>query len=941
MTALSQDMQIFPEWDAFVAGLQAAGDRPALLSENDVLHYSDLLTIRDQWRRALDHLEVTPQHRVVLLLPDDTATAAALLSLIDHVSLVPLSPDASPARLIEQIEAAEADLIIWPEDRDSHWRDQLEQQTGATGLSWRRRRSRIHLTGPAAKAPRSPRGPGLVLHTSGSTGTPKRVPLSPDQLVLSARNIAGHLALTPEDRAVHALPMFHVGAVVDLLLAPLLAGGSAIVSGGQAAARLRTAVLTFGATWIQLVPTSLQHFLEALTPAEAAEVTKTLRLVRMVSADLPEHLLQDAENRLPLTEIIQMYGMTETAGQITSQLLDGAARTLGSVGVSAGPELALIDSEGAIVAQGRDGEVCVRGPTVMAGYEGTEQTARYGDWLRTGDIGRLDSSGNLYLTGRLKEMINRGGEKISPLVIERAARALPGVLEATAFALPHPTLGEQPGLAVVTSRPLTEAEVLAVLKPRLSPHEMPRHVSFEASLPRLPSGKTDRRALAARAQPVKPATEKAPASPIEAVVSRIWQLTLNGQPPEPGSDFFDDGGDSLSATEFLMRLEKALGRPLPPNLLFEAPRFDDLAARLDQHMADTTAPAEPDYLRFVRSRIAGWRGQPVGARGLVVARNTYRKGTKVFFCANGLMLPNRFEKKILAEHPVFLLRSLHGMGRDRHQHSDALAAIYVEEILSILDPGEAFILGGYCAGGLVMQRVADEMTARGRPPSHFVGIDVILDRPTPYPVFYIWSDDPKFSAAALYKEPWRRFGWLHPEGAAYVHCPTDHIKLLQDPEQTQAVRAGIAPVLAGLPAPRRPHPESLEEADRKARYSARIRARIPRLLSAGRPARVRVTVTNTSHETWPPTALSGIALNLGYESLLHRRPYLPRRQVIELTEPLHPGESLSAEIELHWPATQRRAPLFLCLRMVDDGIADFDSTGQGRLRRLVMPAPGR
>lgn len=937
----SAEPGVLSDWRGFLDVIAEDTERPAILSDDQVLTCGQLMVLRAEWKGALAAQGVTAGHRVATLLPDAASTAATLLALIDTVSVMPLSAEASPIRLAEQIQRAEADVILFRQETADHWHKallSLPGMTEVTPLIWDNGAPSVRLQGNRVGAARFEREPGLVLHTSGSTGAPKRVPLAPDQLVLSAQNIARHLRLGPDDRAVHALPMFHVGAVVDLLIAPLIAGGSVIVSHGQTPDRLKRAVFDHGATWLQLVPTSLQHLIQSLTPDEAARMTDALRLVRMVSADLPEHLLRETETLLPRTTVVQMYGMTETSGQITSQSLDHTTRKIGSVGHAAGPEIALIDGEGALVAEGREGEICVRGPTVMAGYEGDDPTPRHGDWLRTGDVGRMDAEGQLTLTGRVKEMINRGGEKISPLVIERATRDLPGVVEATAFALPHPTLGEQPALAIVTDRPLTENQVSEVLQARLSPHEVPRHITFVTQLPRLPSGKTDRRALALQSRTQHEGAAE-PYSPMARDVAEIWQAALKCRAPHSESDFFDDGGDSLSATEFLMQLEKVLDRRLPPNLLFEAPRFGALVDRLTEDTSASPQAKEPGFVAFVRSHIAGWRGQPAGPRGLMVARNTFQSGTPVFFCANGLILPNRIEKTVLTETPIYLSRSLHGMGEDRHKLSPALAEIYAEEVLALIAPGAPYILGGFCAGGLVMRQVADILTAKGRPPAHFIAVDVILDRPTDYPVFYLWSDNPKFSSAALYREPARGFQWLHPAGADYLHIPCPHIDLLAKPDEAAALKAALAPVLAGLPAPRHSHPEALSLDDRQTRYSARVRARVPRFLSPDRDRTMTVSVTNTSSETWPETAVSGIGLSLGYESLRHHRRYLARRTVLTLSKPLGPNETVSAKVPLRWPEASRKTPLYLGLYMVDDGIADFERDGSGSLRTLILRSP--
>lgn len=935
------DGQLAENWQAFLFGMADHGARPALTGpDTPGLTFGDLLHRRSGWHTALEQAGVTGRHRVATLLPDSEDTAVALLSMIDAVSLMPLNPASSAGALPALLADAEVDAVICAPDLLPQWQAVLDRLEGIAVLTLAMEGGAIRLGGAAVHPARADRAPGLILQTSGSTGTPKRVPLTPDQLVLSGANIARHLGLTPDDRVVHALPMFHVGAITDLLIASLLAGGSAIVAGDQTPERVRAAILDQGATWLQLVPTSLRRLVDTTDPEMARDLTRRLRLIRMVSADLPDHLLQQARALLPDTVILQMYGMTETAGQIAAQPPDPEAQVTGSVGPAAGPEIALIDGQGALVAAGREGEVCVRGPTVMAGYEGDTETPRYGTWFRTGDLGRFDAAGNLFLTGRLKEQINRGGEKISPLVIERAARRLPGVIEAVAYPVPHPTLGEQPQLAIIGDAGLTEAEVLETLRPQLAAHEMPRQVRFLSELPRLPSGKTDRKALATL-DPEGAVGAAVPESEVARTVSRLWQEALKCRAPHANSDFFEDGGDSLSATEFVIRLTDALSVTLPPNILFNAPRFGALVALLEERQEAEPAarPDEPPFLRFVRDRIAGWRGEPAGPRGLIVARNTFREGTQVFFCSNGLLLPNRFEKKIFTDHPLYLLRSLHGMEGNWRRHLDALADVYAEEVRALVEPGAPFLLGGFCAGAVVMAAVADRLAAQGLAPQHFIAVDSMLKQPTDYPVFYVWSNDPRYSGAAIFDDPSRGFGWLHPKGADYVHCATRHTQLLARPDTTRPVRRALAPLLAGGAAPRHSHPEDLTIDERRARHFARLRISGPRWLSQAQARGMTVTVTNTSPHIWPETAKSGLYLSLGFETL-RGAPFKPRRKVFDLTQPLAPGQSVTAPCEVLWPDDSQRRPLLLSLAMTDDGFGAFHEHGRGLARRLVFRGRG-
>ena len=709
---MDADQHEIDDWRAVDAVLAADPSRVALRgADGATLTRAALCERIATIRESLASLGLGPSHGVATVLPTGIETAVALLALMGRVNLMPLNPGATPTQWADQMAAGGVDAVIVPKGATPALPDHVPLYRLAD-----------RLVGPKAPAPQQIRAAGLVLQTSGSTGTPKRVPLSTGQLVASARNIALHLSLGPDDVAIHALPMFHVGAVVDLLAAPLLAGGSVIVARDLSAEALREA-MAMGGTWLQLVPTALGHLLEGDAPDH------DLRFVRMVSADLSADLQARAEVALGVP-IIQMYGMTETAGQIASNPLPpGQAKQL-SVGVPAGPEVAIIDAHGASLPTGKDGEVCVRGSTVMEGYEGSDATPRFGQWLRTGDLGHLDGDGYLFLTGRVKELINRGGEKISPLTVERAAKAVLGVQDAVAYALPHQTLGEHVGLTVVADEDVTEEAVLGALSGNLADHEQPRRVQFVSTLPKLPSGKVDRRGVALAGREETPASDER--TGVARIASKRWAEVLSVRPPHDDADFFDDGGDSLSATDFLIALETDLGRPVSPNLLFDAPRFGALVAQLERvpQVEDDAAEA-PEWMPFLRRRIAGWMGQRVGPSGLLVARNTVQDGTKIFYADHSDRNQAALGRAAGTGHPVYMVSTMRGYGEDHHAFFPELAAFYAGEITAILAPGEPIILSGYCGGGLLMTHIAPLLIAAGHPIDVFVAFDVPFEAPTP------------------------------------------------------------------------------------------------------------------------------------------------------------------------------------------------------------------
>src|ERR1051325_8424512 len=343
----------------------------------------------------------------------------------------------------------------------------------------------------------------LILHTSGSTGRPKRVPLSHANLSISARNVARSYALTPEDVSLCVMPLFHVHGLVASTLATLTAGGTVVVPEKFNPLSFWRVARDHGVTWYSAVPT-LHQLLLARAPPRSARPPGAgkLRFIRSCSASLPPQVMHDLEAAFG-APVLEAYGMTEAAHQMASNPLPPAAHLPGSVGLGTDVQISIMAAEGHHLAPGQPGEVVIKGPNVTRGYENNpeanatsffEGTA----WFRTGDQGVLDENGYLTLTGRLKEMINRGGEKISPREIDEVLLAHPSVAEAVTFGTPHPTWGEEVAAAVQLKEPkesVSEADLLAFCKERLADFKRPKKIHITDAIPRTATGKIQRRVV--------------------------------------------------------------------------------------------------------------------------------------------------------------------------------------------------------------------------------------------------------------------------------------------------------------------------------------------------------------------------------------------------------------------------------------------------------------
>jgi acyl-CoA synthetase (AMP-forming)/AMP-acid ligase II len=346
----------------------------------------------------------------------------------------------------------------------------------------------------------------LTLHTSGSTGRPKRVPLTHANLTISIANVVRTYALTADDVSLCVMPLFHVHGLVASTLATLASGGTVVVPAKFSPLGFWRVARDSGATWYSAVPTLHQLLLARLDHGAGRPAgSERLRFVRSCSAALPPRVMHDLEAALGVP-VLEAYGMTEAAHQMASNPLPPGERRAGSVGPGPGVDISIMDEEGRHLPAGEPGEVVIKGPNVTRGYENNPEAnaAAFTDgWFRTGDKGVLDARGYLTLIGRLKELINRGGEKIAPQEIDDVLLAHPAVAEAVTFGVPHATWGEEVAAAVVLRPPTgaspapTEADLVAYCRDRLADYKRPKRIHIVEAIPRTATGKIQRRAVAA------------------------------------------------------------------------------------------------------------------------------------------------------------------------------------------------------------------------------------------------------------------------------------------------------------------------------------------------------------------------------------------------------------------------------------------------------------
>jgi acyl-CoA synthetase (AMP-forming)/AMP-acid ligase II/acyl carrier protein len=568
-----------------------AGERGPMVSRGDL---AGLLIAAEQHLRRLG---LRHQDRVAVLMPQGLEGALVALQVACACSLAPLRPGLQlqqwPALLTRLAPAA---LVLTP-----GLAPELAAAAEFLGLP---------LIDPSdlLRAEHEPRamaggsdGPAnvdqaVVIATSGSTGLPKLVNLQQVAVLRGCRAMAHALQLTPTDRTLLALPLHHTHGLVSGLLMPLLTGGSVVVAEHFSAQEVLTLLQQQSISWVSLPPAMHQALLDEqrLTPLVKGH---RLRFLRSGAISMPWHLRDSLQAAFGVP-VIEAYGMSECPHISTNPI---EAPRLGSVGLSVVEHLAILGADGTLLPPGEWGEVAVRGAPLMEGYlpdpesdDSLQPMSNGNDWFRTGDQGRLDADGYLYLRGRLCESVNRGGLKLMPAVVDSALLSHPDVREAVTFAVPHPTLGVDLAAAVVlrTDAGLDEQELRAHVFSVLLPHEVPSRILFLEELPRGATGKIQRIGLAEQLADALRSPDEPAVGELEELVAAVIADVLDLKSPGRDANFFLLGGDSLSGTRVITRLAEHLRLDLQPTLLFTAPTVRTLAERLDRLLDETIAQLE-------------------------------------------------------------------------------------------------------------------------------------------------------------------------------------------------------------------------------------------------------------------------------------------------------------------------------------------------------------
>lgn len=485
----------------------AAGDEAIGAPGRQPLTYADLRRHVSVTIGRVNELGAGRGDAVAIVLPNGPEMASAFVAIGAGATTAPLNPAYTRDEFRFYLTDLDAKLLVVEAGSESPALDvaaelgipvatlHVEPDAPAGIFRLEGEPGQARLPGPAEADDTA-----LVLHTSGTTSRPKIVPLSQRNVCTSAAAVADSIALLPGDRCLNIMPLFHIHGLIAAVLSSLHAGASVHCSPGFNALHFFRWLDEVRPTWYTGVPTMHQAILARAARNQETIDNVPLRLIRSSSASLPPQVMTDLEKTFG-APVIEAYGMTEAAHQMASNPLPPKARKPGSVGLPAGPEVAIMNPAGDLLEAGEIGEIVIRGPNVTSGYKNNDKAnaeAFTHGWFRTGDQGVVDEDGYFRLTGRLKEIINRGGEKISPREVDEILLDHPDVAQVVTFAVPHPKLGEDVAAAIVLNEgaKADEQSIRAFAAERLADMKVPRKILFLDEIPKGATGKLQRIGLA-------------------------------------------------------------------------------------------------------------------------------------------------------------------------------------------------------------------------------------------------------------------------------------------------------------------------------------------------------------------------------------------------------------------------------------------------------------
>lgn len=546
---------------------------------------------------ALSSFGVTRQSRVGIVLPNGINISLALLGTSSTAISVPLSFKMTEKEYLYYLECSKCSHLIiqvdnFPDEVISAARKldikiiQINETAEILNSSIKQ------IEAPSTYIAANANDIAIIFLTSGSTGTPKIVPLTHLNVCTAAVQVANSLNLTSQDRCLCMWEQYHIGGFVDLLLAPIYSGGLVICAGKFDTNIFFSALTKVIPTWFQGVPTTL---IELLKFGKNKSIQKnSLRFIRSVAAALPSSHMMDIENYFNVP-VIQTFGMTEASPLITTNELPPGSRKPGSVGKSFGTEVVIMDSKNNYLPKLTHGEIAIKGDNVFRGYESNPQANSIqfsNGWFFTGDIGYFDNEGFLFLTGRSKELVNKGGEKVSPYEIEEVLNKHPSISESAIFSVPHNTLGEDIAAAIVfnENKFASSDELKIHVSKFLSEFKIPTTFLSLTKLPRNNIGKILRSELKEiyENRNIKKIKVE-PQNSTQKLLLQIWSAEIHNELISVDDDFQELGGDSLALTRILSIIEEFFGIELSEHSYLDMNSIEKMSKIIESTQVNSLA----------------------------------------------------------------------------------------------------------------------------------------------------------------------------------------------------------------------------------------------------------------------------------------------------------------------------------------------------------------
>ena len=472
--------------------------------KNEKLSYGEFKIFNEKISRQLAATNIINSDRAAIVLPNGPLMASSFLSISSYMSAAPLNPSYKQEEFEFYLDDLKPKfLLVEPNSKSL-------AVIAAKNLNIPVFEMRISDNQPLGtfelfdketdyKNPND-YDEALVLHTSGTTSRPKIVPLSNLNIFTSAVNISKSLKLTADDHCLNIMPLFHIHGLIAVLSASAKVGASVCASNGFNALKFLDLAETQNITWYSGVPTMHQAILLRAQKNSDKAKKLNLRFIRSSSASLPPAIFEQL-NDIFQTPVIEAYGMTEATHQMASNPLPPAIQKPGLVGMPAGPEICIMNDKNEKLPQGEIGEICIKGDNVTNGYENNPEANKQSfvnDWFRTGDEGFFDEDGYLKISGRLKEIINKGGEKISPLEVDNILMDFPPIDQALCFGYKDKMLGEDIAVAIKLkeNKSCTEDDIKSYANEKLAKFKIPKKIFIVEDIPKGATGKLQRIGLA-------------------------------------------------------------------------------------------------------------------------------------------------------------------------------------------------------------------------------------------------------------------------------------------------------------------------------------------------------------------------------------------------------------------------------------------------------------